>query len=147
MDAFPILGDELAFRLRTRPQRRIGKLSFYVEKPTEALTWLHEKAESKGFEIIELGYTPISWFDSKDDANQHRSGMEFFGRLRVTDPLKFADAMLHGIGRDKAVGFGLLWVARLTPWGAPDLVALRERPRITWTERVRRARREPDLDG
>lgn len=142
LDSFPQPGDELYFRVKSRPQRREGEKAFYLKGKEEIRDWLADIADAKGFEVLEAAWTPFEWIDTKDGQFANRTSFDLYGRLKVLNGVLFAKAMLDGIGREKAVGHGLLLVSRLVPWGHPDLVALRERPNIPLSQVRSRIERE-----
>jgi len=123
------VGRHLRFRLAANPTRRLSKRSLGadgrpIEKgigtrvpvPTEhLLDWLTRRAERAGFSV-ESDCTTVS--PSYVYVNKARNGdgvrlrsARYDGILSVTDPARFRDAWMHGIGPGKAFGFGLLSVA------------------------------------
>lgn len=133
-------GAELRFRLRANPtrcidsksgpdgERRRGKrVPLRNEASREA--WLRRKAEAGGFVVRELRSTreDEAGSGSLDALQVERGivrgkraeglvtleGVVFEGALRVSDPGRFREAMLDGIGRGRAYGFGLLSVVPL----------------------------------
>jgi len=98
----------------------------YISAKLEA--WLKSKAEPGGFSVQSVTVQPAySYFKKVYRAgepapDEERTGGErgallrsvrYEGILRVTDPNKFLDTLLRGVGPAKAFGFGLLSVARL----------------------------------
>jgi CRISPR system Cascade subunit CasE len=80
------------------------------------LTWLKAKAERHGFTVDPDRTLTIprsrQYFIKAGKLGLH-TGVEFNGYLRVTDPDKFRDAFIHGVGSAKAFGFGMLVLAPL----------------------------------
>lgn len=111
--------------------RRIGK-RVPVRGDAAQSVWLQRKGVSAGFEVLELaphdvhGDEPASqlvgsshetvhgWRSKSGGGSAHRltlEGVTFDGRLRVTDLDAFRSALVSGVGRGKAYGFGLLSIA------------------------------------
>lgn len=104
-------------RLRTAG----GKATLTVPEPelvqAEGTRWLADRAQRHGFRF-EPGHVRA------DGYRQHRfekpsggkplriSSVDFTGRLEVTDPIPFIEALRAGIGPAKGFGFGLLMVRR-----------------------------------
>lgn len=123
-----LAGTELTFRLRANATKRVaahadplhGKR---VELQTyeEQVAWLGRKAEHAGFGLLHVRTVPgVPDVRAVQSGKQHgrRRGARltlaptiFEGRLRVTDPDRFRDALMNGIGSGKAYGFGLLSIA------------------------------------
>ncbi len=78
--------------------------------------WLASRAEQSGFSIenstsVRPGYI---YANKTPDGEGHRLySVRYEGILNVTDPVRFQNAIIHGIGPGKAYGFGLLSVAPL----------------------------------
>lgn len=130
-----VAGAELRFRLRANPTRCIDSKSgpdgekrrgkrVPLRKEESRLDWLRRKAGMSGFEVVEVhgGGAPVL------DAMQREptvvrgrretglvtiEGVLFEGRLRVVDAQAFRAALVDGVGRGRAYGFGLLSVAPL----------------------------------
>lgn len=87
-------------------------------KPQDGLlSWLARKAEAGGFALPDLAAVrtvprPRAYFNKGGKLGLH-GGVEFQGILRVTDPVAFRTAFVHGIGSAKAFGFGMLVLAPL----------------------------------
>lgn len=122
---FFIKEQHLRFRLTTNPTRKIDTKSGpdgcrrhgkRVPVPTEQLfEWLAKRAESAGFSIkkdttvIQPGY--IYFKQKRDDKGQRLRSVRYDGILTITDPARFKETIIRGIGPGKAFGFGLLSVA------------------------------------
>jgi len=115
----------LRFRLVANPTRKIDTKSApdgrrrhgkRVPVPADRLyDWLARKAELAGFSIdresitVQPGYVYIK--KDRDGEGQRLFAARYDGILKVTDPAKFQEAIVRGIGPGKAFGFGLLSVA------------------------------------
>lgn len=130
-------GQELVFRLRANPTRRISSRNtgedarwhgkrVEVRREEDQLAWLRRKGEGAGFQILTVRTATAERSDVPDirvseGARQvngkhkghdlHFGSVLFEGRLRVTDADAFRRALESGIGSGKAFGFGLLSVA------------------------------------
>jgi CRISPR system Cascade subunit CasE len=97
---------------RNRNARRIP-----VRGPAELVAWLERKAAAGGFRVEADTLRVIP--EGQDDFNQGRqhgvhASVEFRGTLVVTDPAKFHQAFVTGLGSANAFGFGLLVIAPLS---------------------------------
>ncbi|MFZ4508742.1 MAG: type I-E CRISPR-associated protein Cas6/Cse3/CasE [Fimbriimonas sp.] len=109
----------LRFRLRCRPSKRIGETGHPDEGKRKSLKtkdeifdWLRRKADENGFEVQDVAFDRIYWFESKGGKDEKPLGaVQFNGILVVTDPEKLREAVRNGIGPQKAYGFGLLSLA------------------------------------
>lgn len=132
-------GDELRFRLRANPTKRVA-----VRNPAEEarrhgqrvelrseeaqLEWLRRKGEHGGFALLDVR-TAAGLPDVRADPNPKVTGRRgagegrpaaqltfgaalFEGRLRVTNAEAFRASLVRGIGSGKAYGFGLLSIGR-----------------------------------
>ncbi len=121
------IGNRLRFRLLARPTMRVGakddpekgkRVSIDFEE--DQRDWLDKKGTINGFEIEQCSISDRIWHDSKNEET-HRGapktikGVQFDGVLKVTDSEQFYDAIANGIGTQKAFGFGLMSVAKITP--------------------------------
>lgn len=121
-------GQQLAFRLRANPTKRLGKSAAYdkgkrvgLYKMEEQINWLQRKAADHGFRVDSV--MPIQQqriqgrIPRKEEAQDQAAhaakffSVQFDGILQVTDPTRFLTAIQSGIGSGKAFGFGLLSVA------------------------------------
>ena len=92
-------------------QRRI------LRDPAERRSWLERKAETAGFEILQVTEQTQIHINGK-----HRSecggamthdAYHYQGALRIIDAEAFRNAIKNGIGSGKAYGFGMMMVKRL----------------------------------
>lgn len=126
------VGDQRRFRLRANATRKLrldggGGKRVELVKEEDALEWIHRQALSCGFKISEGSeFDDFSGNDavfrvratSESKVHGYSSGKRitlgsllFEGLLEVTDADAFRQAMVSGIGRGKAYGFGLLSLA------------------------------------
>ena len=135
-------GDELVFRLRANPTRRISNRNMSAEEKWRGkrvdirgedaqIAWLREKGKAAGFVLLAVRSHPDA--RDSDETSDVRTiqvagrvtgggrenhltfaSVTFEGRLRVTNPDTFREALWHGIGSGKAFGFGLLSIAPIT---------------------------------
>jgi CRISPR system Cascade subunit CasE len=130
-------GQRLRFRLAANPTRKLSRHSRERDgKPVaekwigkrvpvpsdQLLDWLAEwrvrPDESPGFCIdkdsttVQAGYIYVNkgW----EEGGQRLRSVRYDGILEVTDPDKFRNTLLRGVGPGKAFGFGLLSVAPLS---------------------------------
>lgn len=114
-------GQSWQFRLCANPVHSVkqsegrGKVLAHVTK-TQQKSWLAERAQKHGFLLEDSKFDVVH---SEWKKFRKMSGMEvslrtavFEGVLTVTDAEAFAYAMVHGMGRAKAYGCGLLTVMR-----------------------------------
>lgn len=133
--AHVVAGQELVFRLRANPQKRISNRSTIaperwrgkrveLRREEEQIAWLRHKGETNGFALLNArispngdvadvrAFSPSSRVTGKHGAHALTFGSVVFeGRLRITDLALFQRALEQGIGSGKAFGFGLLSVA------------------------------------
>ena len=114
----------------TQPERWRGK-RVDLRREDDQLEWLKRKGEQAGFQIISVRAQPniagapsghfiadVRTSGVNDRViGRHPAGrltfasVTFEGRLRITDPAAFREALANGIGSGKAFGFGLLSIA------------------------------------
>ena len=131
-------GQELLFRLRANPTRRIGSHNteqaeqwrgkrVELRREPDQLAWLRRKGADSGFALVAVrthtgaadpDVADLRTRDSAARVTSRRTDRQltfasvvFEGRLRVTDTAAFLSALEHGIGSGKAFGFGLLSIA------------------------------------
>jgi CRISPR system Cascade subunit CasE len=114
-------GQVLAFRLRANPtvKRTVDgqkkRLGLYREE--EQMKWLARKAGQSGFRLLSARTSrqgAVGGRIHRDDTTHQLRllSVQFDGLLRVTEPDRLREAVRRGIGSGKAVGFGLLSLAR-----------------------------------
>jgi CRISPR system Cascade subunit CasE len=118
-------GQQLAFRLRANPTRRLSagkghkgkRVGIYDEEAQ--LDWLARKGLQHGFRLLQA-QTSRDGKLKQGQAVQAENGVhslellsvQFDGFLQVTDSAALIHAVGAGIGSGKAFGFGLLSLAR-----------------------------------
>jgi CRISPR system Cascade subunit CasE len=115
-------GQVLAFRLRANPtarrrlpdgtRKRIG-----LCREEEQIEWLKRKGEQGGFRLLSArtsGQDVVrGHIHRKGDTHKLKLlAVQFDGLLQVTDPDRLRESVQQGIGSGKALGFGLLSLAR-----------------------------------
>lgn len=123
-------GQRLRFILRANPtarraapprpakgdRRPMGpRVGLWREEDQRA--WLERKGELGGFEPLDFemrsaGSVRFRHGSGPEAVLQTHYGVDFQGRLLVTDPTALADTLAKGIGAGKAFGFGMLMLAR-----------------------------------
>ena len=95
----------------SRHDKETGKRGAWSKQNTEArLQWLHRQGEANGFEVIEAGVTVSSTNIERGKGRFWLDVSRFIGTLRVTDQVRFAEALRRGVGKGKAFGFSTLIV-------------------------------------
>jgi CRISPR system Cascade subunit CasE len=111
--------DHYGFEIILNPTKRnnqTGKLEA-IRKRDDIALWAIERAhKSWGFEILpdhlQVTINPTLQFVKNGQTVTHSSA-HLKGELKVTDRTAFIDSFLHGIGRGKTFGFGLLQIVPL----------------------------------
>jgi CRISPR system Cascade subunit CasE len=132
------VGMHFRFRLRANPTKRISNRNSSRDdklqgkrvallKEEDQLHWLNRKGEQHGFRLlasavaaevpeahaapqgIQRGYRPQ--LPGGEAMKLTFGAVRFDGRLEVTNPSAFIQALQAGIGSGKAFGFGLLSIA------------------------------------
>jgi CRISPR system Cascade subunit CasE len=114
------------FSLLANPTRKVAALDAFgqkkkngrrlaITKHEDLIVWLQRKAQAGGFDFgdpekLRIASKPRSYFHKPGAAGVH-FGVEFRGRLAVTDLAAFQQTFATGIGSAKAFGFGLLALA------------------------------------
>lgn len=115
----------LRFRLTANPSRKIsvpgqrqGRIMPHITIAQQK-KWFLDRTEDNGFEIIQnqKGFPEFDIVNREWKLLRHKgsgtaklSCVTFEGILKITDLEKFKNAMIKGIGREKAYGMGLLTV-------------------------------------
>ena len=123
-------GNKLRYRLVVNPTKRLSKnsrerdgklvserwIGKRIPVPAEQLfDWLDHRAENAGFSIdrestiVQPGYMYVKKPDNNN--GQRLRSVRYDGILTVTDPVRFHETIISGIGPGKAFGFGLLSVS------------------------------------
>jgi len=128
-------GQRLRFRLMANPTRRLSPRSLgpdgqpiqhgvgkRVPVPNDRLaSWLIRRAEKGGFTVdkdslsLQPGYVYIK--KEREKPGRRLRSCRYEGLLTVTDPERFRQTIVQGIGPAKAFGFGLLSVASVARSG------------------------------
>lgn len=80
--------------------------------------WFKKKAAANGFYVSDDEFSVvqsqwIQFFKGKAEHKVSFIGVTYEGTLTVVDRDAFVESMLHGIGREKAYGMGMLTIARI----------------------------------
>ena len=105
-------------RLENEGVAREGWPSLAEIVQAEGYSWLSARAERCGFavareQVLADGYRQHRFLKPRRNILVRLSTLEFSGRLTVTDPPRFLDALYRGIGPAKAFGCGLMLVKRI----------------------------------
>lgn len=119
-------GDALRFRLRANvvvnrysdeqpkaPQTRSKRQA--VREPAAQLAWLRRQGQQSGFELLAAESVQSGTVRLDKGSAPHPMtlyGVTFEGHLRVQDVTALQGTVRQGLGKGKAVGFGLLSLAR-----------------------------------
>lgn len=115
-------GDILSYNISVVPQKSEPPASphargkkRYILQPAEFIPWWEKKAESNGFlvgntSVISYGFHKVSRTEFDQGKTFSLFSATLQGKLKVTNLSAFRHAVLHGIGREKAFGQGLLLV-------------------------------------
>jgi CRISPR system Cascade subunit CasE len=110
-------GQQLRFRLVANPTfKRAGKRLAWLHEEDQ-VRWLARKGEQAGFRLLQALATPIGMNtgrkrDEHGDQSLSWFGVRFEGLLQVTDAEACHETLIRGLGPAKALGCGLLSVAR-----------------------------------
>lgn len=115
-------GGVFRFRLAANPTRRLRcedkehGMRIGLEREEDQFAWLDRKGEQHGFRVLAVQAVKLVQPDGRKfkDGKNHRIrqlGVCFDGRLQVTGPAAFIQALEQGIGSAKGFGFGLLSLA------------------------------------
>lgn len=118
-----VSGSVWRFKLKANPTVKkfdpVKKKSVNVPHitPEYQLKWLFERAEKNGFELNpdEAFVTENKWIEFKKTNGGQPVKMlavTFEGKLKITDEKLFRNALISGIGREKAYGLGMLTIVR-----------------------------------
>ncbi len=115
-------GQMLAFRLRANPtarrrlpdgkRKRVG-----LCREEEQIEWLKRKGEQGGFHVLSVrtsNQDTVNGYIRRDEERHKLKllAVQFDGLLQVTDPDQLRESVRQGIGSGKALGVGLLSLAR-----------------------------------
>jgi CRISPR system Cascade subunit CasE len=90
-------------------QREEDKPALYEMVQQTCLEWLRTRAATHGFEVENASVE--AYLQNKAGAREIRfSSVDFSGELVVTDPERFQQMLVNGLGHAKAFGCGLMLV-------------------------------------
>ena len=109
----PVATQESRFMLRAWPTVKLnGRPRSIAARPDKdglRLRWLQRRAEEHGFELIgEPSMTVEPFTVDRPGRRFGGNAVIYQGWLRVTDPVRFTQALREGIGAGRAWGLGLL---------------------------------------
>lgn len=79
-----------------------------------SIEWIKKRGEAHGYDLQSLEATGYRWNALPEkDRNAGFSSMDYEGILRVTDPDKFTQMLITGLGPAKAFGCGLMLIRRI----------------------------------
>ncbi|BDR57036.1 type I-E CRISPR-associated protein Cas6/Cse3/CasE [Xylocopilactobacillus apis] len=118
-------GQHLRFRLTANPTYSVitpgekrGKVYPHITIRQQK-EWLIKKSTTAGFQILKNDEGDYSFnIVSRDQATLRHTGnktvrlsrVSYEGLIEITDIDKFKDTLIHGVGREKAYGMGLMTV-------------------------------------
>lgn len=93
-----------------------GKVEAHISDKYQ-MKWLLDRAEKYGFTLSEDDFcvTGVKWYIFRKGAERNRVSIlsvTYEGTLKVTDKKAFCEALINGIGREKAYGLGMLTVVK-----------------------------------
>lgn len=109
------LGQLLRFRLRANPTVTKNGKRYGLSKLEEQLEWLTRQGKRHGFEVPGAIVSSSDWLSFKKSGVPHTISLQavtYDGHLRVQDPERLHVAIERGLGHAKALGFGLLSIAK-----------------------------------
>lgn len=108
-------GDVLNFRLRANPTVTRERKRHGLERTDDQLAWLERQMEGAGTRLLGAQAGHVGKLNIARRGSERRivlMGVTFDGQLEVCKPEKLRTAVTSGIGPGKALGFGLLTLAR-----------------------------------
>ncbi|MGI6736864.1 MAG: type I-E CRISPR-associated protein Cas6/Cse3/CasE [Anaerovoracaceae bacterium] len=114
-------GSRWHFRLVSNPTHSIktkngrGKVVAHVS-PKWQIAWLEQKSRKNGFVFSDVKVVGSKWliFNKRNRGQKIKiKEVTFEGELTVENEEKFKNALINGIGREKAYGMGLLTVVQI----------------------------------
>lgn len=103
--------------MHAKKQAKAQQLDTLSQIDLAAKQWLLKRAELFGVEFkeqtIEYANYQQHTFKKGDEQLVKISTLDYQGILTVKDPEKFQQALVHGIGRSKAFGCGLMMIKRI----------------------------------
>ena len=107
-------GDRFLFRLRANPTLRVAGKRHGLYEWEDQAKWLARKAEDNGFSIKKFTVRQEDCLELHGNRGRVTkfATVQYDGELDVINPLMFADAFENGVGSARAMGYGLLSLAR-----------------------------------
>lgn len=108
-------GDQLNFRLRANPTVTRERKRHGLERVEDQLSWLERQIEGAGGRLVGAQTSnsgKVRFIRRGSDRRIVLLGVTYDGRLEVTDAQALREAVKFGLGPGKALGFGLLTLAR-----------------------------------
>lgn len=116
--------DPVALALKQVPEReRAAERQRFVHQ--ELAPWLAARGPTYGYELdtartVVMRYEPLEFGGGRAGHQVRLSVADFRGVLRVTDPARFTQSALEGIGHARGFGCGALLLRRWLPSSAGD---------------------------
>lgn len=107
-------GQKLHFKLVTPPFITRYDKRVMIADPVKQYEYLETRAPKHGFKLgpVSLGRSPFKYYHrSKREIGFHI--VDYKGVLEITDLKLFLDAIVNGIGSNKSIGFGLLFIEEM----------------------------------
>lgn len=107
-------GQQLHFKLVTPPFTTCFDKRVAISDPARQYEYLKSRAPKHGFKLVSvsLGRSPFKYYHrSPKEISFHI--VDYKGVLEITDPKLFLNAIINGIGSNKSIGFGLLFIKEL----------------------------------
>lgn len=108
-------GDVLNFRLRANPTVTRERKRHGLERGDDQLAWLQRQLERAGAKLLDAQTSHVGKLQIGRRGSEQRivlMGVSFDGQLEVAAPVSLRAAVKFGIGPGKALGFGLMTLAR-----------------------------------
>lgn len=107
-------GQRLHFKLVTPPFITRYDKRVTIADPAKQYEYLETRAPKHGFKLgsVSLGRSPFKYHHrSRKEIGFHV--VDYKGVLEITDLKLFLDAIVNGIGSNKSIGFGLLFIKEM----------------------------------
>lgn len=108
-------GDILNFRLRANPTVTRERKRHGLERADDQLAWLERQVDRAGARLLGAQTSHVGKLQIARRGSERRivlMGVTFDGQFEVTRPEALRTAVMSGIGPGKALGFGLMTLAR-----------------------------------
>lgn len=116
-------GNSFSFSVIVNPisrktDRDTGKVKKrFIETSEKRMSWFMRYAERNGFEVVQVTEKTFAKNDDvrkKDNKRFVVKGVEFFGVLKIINEEAFKKCFREGLGPEKAYGYGMMMLKRLT---------------------------------